>query len=171
MDLSAEFDTCVRGKAGTWALRHLKSRGVLFSTIIDAGGIGATLVAVNHGLWSFDPAGKAMIVLPVIEGDCIEDLVAFRPDEPERWYLHQGAYGATLGLETVWEAESYQEPILVHPSPLSWLQAECLGVCVLSDVGRVLAGQSRVVCLDVVHGETIERALRSRMPSIEVLHG
>ena len=126
-----------------------------------------------------DEFGVEHIIVPVIESARTVDLLAFRAEDPERWYLRVGL-GAALGQLMIDQAVFYGDPDYAHcpesslrvfRSPLSWLRAECQG-CVILDWNVAhcrLAGVREVVAENMELAEKIEHAFRlPRGPNIRL---
>ena len=97
------------------------------------------LIGVGHiithdcGLFEFHDDGNLAIIMAEGKPEGpgwleIYDLIAFKLDDPSRWWLRRaavdllGAYNVTpwkLGTTTI------------HETPLSWLQAAATGICIL----------------------------------------
>ena len=97
--------------------------------------IGVTrIVAHSSGLFEFhDDGERALIVpegVPEVPGwDEIHDLIAFKPDRPDRWWRRRGDVDL-LGISNIspWRLS----PLTIHETPLSWLQAGAAGICILN---------------------------------------
>jgi len=113
-------------------------------------------------------AGTPHIVLPVYEGEGMVDLVAWRSDNPARWWLRTGL-GWMLNANDIfngWHCE-----LTLHSTPLDWLQAGGNGGVVLDwsspDI-RWLRGVAAIDC-DTAHlAAMVRRELSkpARMPTI-----
>ena len=77
-------------------------------------GEAAVIVAAGH------PAGPVW--------DTLEDLIAFKPTEPSRWWRRLGEV-KILGSSNIRPEPVF--PLTLHDTPLSWLQARARGVCVI----------------------------------------
>ncbi len=64
--------------------------------------------------------------------DTLGDLIAFRPQDPGRWWRRRGEV-QVLGSSNIRPEPVF--PLILHDTPLSWLQARARGVCVID--GRV----------------------------------
>jgi hypothetical protein len=60
--------------------------------------------------------------------DVIEDLVAFKPQNPGHWWRRRGEV-QLLGAYNIRPEPVF--PLAVHETPLSWLQAGVQGVCIV----------------------------------------
>lgn len=123
------------------SIRALKEAGVSPSAWIAAGSLTTPRVQPVGRLYLPDPFGHSTFALRVVDGrppswkylelDPLADLLAFRLDEPERWWLRRGRVGLVLGLDQLAEAFETRSSINIHATPLDWLRASCVGVCPL----------------------------------------
>ena len=60
--------------------------------------------------------------------DTLDDLIAFRPQDPQRWWRRRGEV-QVLGSGNIRPEPVF--PLTLHDNPLSWLQAGARGVCVI----------------------------------------
>lgn len=58
----------------------------------------------------------------------LDDLIAFRPQDPDRWWRRRGEV-QVLGSGNIRPEPVF--PLTLHDNPLSWLQAGARGVCVI----------------------------------------
>lgn len=105
-------------------------------------------------------------VMPAIDADgAVIDLVA--------WHPRTGRIGSAE-RSAGWLAGGYlsdDEPVLVHPDPLSWLRAGRTGVVVVhEDLARpALLSMRTLQAADVAHGEALQAMLaKVRLPRIVV---
>jgi hypothetical protein len=93
----------------------------------------AQIVHHSSGLFEFHDDGERALIVP--EGvpewpgwTELHDLIAFKPDSPERWWRRRGEVDL-LGISnmTPWKLS----PLTIHETPLSWLQAGADGVCIV----------------------------------------
>ena len=153
------------------------SRGALATGLYVGRQHVTTLSGEPPALYEPDELGTEHLIVPVIEGGAVADLLAFRVEKPERWWL-RNCLGAVLGQDVIDKAEFFSDTecpessLRVFRSPLSWLRHDCAGAVILD--WRVaacrLAGIREVVAEDVGLGERIERAFFApRSPNIRVL--
>lgn len=165
------------GMTETLRAINVTSRGAMATGLYVGRQFVTTLAGEPPALYEPDENGTEHLILPVVEGGAVADLLAFRADKPERWWLRTGI-GAVLGQDAIDKAEFFSDDdgpegsLRVYRSPLSWLRSECQGCCILD--WRVaacrLAGVREVVAEDLGIGEKIERAfVAPRGPSISVL--
>jgi len=130
----------------------LHDRGVSHLTrLMWPGPIGCARIKTHDGgLFEFDEDGERVFVMPVTEdgpyGDVI-DVLAFRPCDPNTFWLHQGI--ATILAGEI-EAEG---PVRIFSTPLDWLAANGAGLVILDWTGasnllRFLAEDGPGVILD-----------------------
>ena len=91
------------------------------------------IVTHSSGLFEFHDDGELAVI--VAEGEpewpgwaWIDDLIAFKPDDPSHWWRRRGAV-VLLGAYnmTPWKLS----PTTIHKTPLSWLQAGATGICIV----------------------------------------
>lgn len=132
------------------------------------------------GLWRPSPDGDRMCVLPVPPlaeiadpgwpTQQLDDLVAFHPDRPDKWWTRNGA--AILGQEAVERAAAMDEPLYLFPTPLDWLVAEGHGACVLdwtAPLGLYLGGPRLIRCMSRDLPPLVRKALGKNTPRIQVV--
>ena len=93
----------------------------------------ARIVTTSDGLFEFHEDGEDALVVPEGEPEVpgwaeVHDLIAFKPGSPERWWRRRGD-ADILGVSnmTPWRLA----PLVIHETPLSWLQGGADGVCVV----------------------------------------
>ena len=87
----------------------------------------------TYGDGSFDWAedGQPALHLPVPGlGGRMEDVVAWCPDDPSRWWLRL-RIGVVIGLEEVERCDFLHEPLRLFWTPADWLSAGKRGAVVL----------------------------------------
>jgi len=138
------------------------------------GHFGVTRAEFHGDFFEPSPDGKPVIVLACFEhpNEPPVDLVAFEPSNPGHWYLRLGN-AVVLGLHNARLALFNEEPVLVHPEPLSWLKAQCQGCCVLdwqADILSLLEGYG-VLAADKETGRKLEGAFRHHInvPQVKVM--
>ena len=94
--------------------------------------IGADDICIRDGRWERRFRGRRAVVLPVWQSQAadIVDLVAFRPEAPKAFWLLTG-HGVMLGAASAIHADYYDEPLLIHETPLDWLKAGGDGAVIL----------------------------------------
>ncbi len=123
---------------------HLAEAGVSFEAVCRAGYLGVARIATEARIYTPSPTGFPAVILAVwhhaapsiytaVETPEIRDLIAFRPDHPERWWHRVGEPGLILGEDRYLGAVDQSTPLNIYSSPLSWLQGGCAGVCFLDD--------------------------------------
>ena len=160
-------------RARSW----LRKEGVSDETM-DRYGVGLAEIDVHElAMFSFTESGKLAFVLPVRSGDHereIIDAVAWMPANPCRWWTCRRT-GWPLGDDALHHAEFFNEPVVLHPSPLAWLAAGGDGVCVLDlprsekDPGSLsevaLRSLPLIICEDDGHGRFVQHALTAPIPT------
>lgn len=124
----------------------------------------------------YQPGGGALhVVSPVIESGALVDLVTWRSDQPERWYLRTGVgwlLNADACLTSRWDGHQ----LSLRATPLDWLRRGARGAW---DAGGVVLDWdapdlSQLRCFDEITCDTdwlavtLRRALSrpSRLPAI-----
>lgn len=138
------------------------------------GHFGVCLAQFHGDLYEPDPDGTPVIVLGVSESpdEPIIDIVAFKPSEPNRWWLRLGQ-AVILGRHNARLALFKEEPLFIHATPLDWLRADCMGVVVLdwnADLTLYLDGYG-VLAADHRTASKIEKSFRRsvRVPLVRVM--
>jgi hypothetical protein len=87
----------------------------------------------SEGLFEFHDEGEPAIIVPEGEPEvpgwgAVHDLIAFRPDNPETWWLKLGMVDL-LGAYNIrpWKLSHTK----MYENPLSWLRAGASGICLL----------------------------------------
>ena len=115
---------------------RLADAGIPKSALYHPSGLrglfGVTLIETSGRFFQPCSDGKGALIVPVFEyqSEAPVDLLAFRLDDPGRFWLRTGD-AVVLGRETVERAALFNETVIVHPTPLDWLRADCFGVCIL----------------------------------------
>ena len=147
--------------------RHIKvlaEAGVTSAAWIRAGHLATPRISTAGRLFMPDSFGTPAYVLGVYDGEPVSelnpdptvplvDLLAFKLEEPDRWWLRIGAAGLVLGKDKFLEAMVTGSNITLHATPLQWIQAECEGACPLD-----LAEEWQAVCTMREHLESLEAA-------------
>ncbi|GJD94153.1 hypothetical protein [Methylobacterium iners] len=112
-----------------------------------------------------DPEGEFHLGCEAFEedGHTVADLVLWRPELPGDFATVIGA-AVGLGLSQVRNPATYAYgwPLLVHRTPLKWLQAGCRGVVVLdrdSAPGWLAEAPGQIAAEDIEHGRELARML------------
>jgi hypothetical protein len=110
-----------------------------------AAAIGVKRIQIHEGLYEPAEDGFEAVVIAtnILKGGQIEDLIAFRPSEPDKWWLRLGIARWLgewdLGTRLVTRSASIEQPILarqttwtdeplhIYRNPLEWLRASCDG--------------------------------------------
>ncbi len=128
----------------------LDRRGVTREAIHRAGGLAVTRISTAGRLWMPESTGAPAFVSPVwagaapsiyssVETPVLIDMIAWRPDDPTRWWYRTGE-GAVLGTDNLDLAHAEGWPICLARSPLEWLQADCRGAVLLDHCEARWAG-------------------------------
>ncbi len=123
-------------------IRQLADAGVTSAAWITAGHLATPRITITGRFFTPDPFGGPTFVLPVYDGEPVSeinpnpgiplvDLLAFRLEEPERWWLRIGAPHSVLGMDQFVTAMETGGIVGLHATPLEWLRAGCVGACPL----------------------------------------
>ena len=141
--------------------REIESLGVTREAMHRCGGLGWARVSTTGRLYLPGNAGDVVIIMPVwagaapsiyqaVEDPQLADLIAWRPEEPRRWYYRLGASGAVLGADNLELAHSEGWPITFELTPLAWLLANCRGAVLLEVCEAHWRAENEVVAGDHV---------------------
>ena len=139
-DLEHIWTACDARMSGR-AVAKATSLGIPPDTFKRKPCLGATAAHLDQATRSWQPVssheGTPVLVVPLgdraphdMSLESLDDLLAFEPDKPERWYwLHGGV--PILTPEALDKARHFEEPVRLHSTPLAWLKADCEGAVVL----------------------------------------
>ena len=120
--------------------------GISQFTVWRCGGLGLGRVRLCQELYEPAQRGDWMNILPIYwpytphpncdepEPPDLEDLIAFDPREPGRWFYRIGQYDHILGADQMTGGS-----VQCNATPLDWLRAECRGVVHLGALERLTA--------------------------------
>ncbi len=129
-------------------------------------GVGR-IVTHSSGLFEFHDDGDLAIIVaegePEVPGWAeVHDLIAFKAEDPDRWWLRRGQVDL-LGTYNItpWRLS----PLTIHDNPLSWLQAGADGICV---VDWAIDPIARLVGTGHLEAETpaLKRRLEGRIQEV-----
>lgn len=171
IDLAAEMAAAEREVADEHRAR-MEELGV--PTGVPTGGPAWGIAAVEPaGSGFYEPgAGKAHVIVPVVDADDLIDLIAFRTSKPDRWLHRRGSF--LLGDDVRERGETWGDPVAFFATPLDWLRASGNGCVVLDWDGGW--DWSRIRSLPAITaataglGRRLESAVRAsvRFPAILV---
>ncbi len=122
--------------------------------------VGAAEIRPSDCLYELDPGGEPAWVIPCFYDNRTVDLLAFKSDEPSRWWLRLGVC-AFLGGDALGDVVM-DEPVRAFKTPLTWLRAGAPadGLVVLDNeiASRELAYHN-IIAEDLAHGEELESRL------------
>ena len=121
--------------------------------------------------WEPSEDGQLFLTVPAIGWSEVVDLVVFRLDTPERWWVRTG-YAKALGLDDaaivraatpIWRLPGDPLPpsLPVFATPLSWLRNDAAGVVILHEkwAEYVLGGIDAIIAEDSNHARHLHAAL------------
>ena len=122
--------------------RQIEDLGITREAIHRAGGLGWARVSTVGRLYRPADSGDVAIIQPVwagpapsiyeaVEDYVVSDVLAWRLEEPTRWWYRLGTPGAVLGADNLGLAHIEGWPITFELSPLAWLLADCRGAVLL----------------------------------------
>jgi hypothetical protein len=132
--------------------------------------VGITRIEVSGRTYQPEPSGFTAFIVPEVNNSEIVDLVAWKPDRPNRWWQRTGN-AAVLGADNL-EVARLNEPPKVYPTPERWVIAGKGAIVLLDgDVDRLLEFPD-AECDSESHrrkvkAEVIRRAL-ARLPKFKV---
>lgn len=210
-DLCAEFEMAVGAFTEAHAEALVSRYGVPPDawSAAPASALGAMrIMTYGDGTWQPDELGRLCIIMvtnlvvvggghliacdgngdPVYDGPPgeleFEDLLAFRPEHPDRWWCRQGLATWIGGFELARRAVSLMnwvvepplvpdpdfttQPLQIHRNPLGWLRAGCVGAVPLtpSAVHDLFQIESPVAAEDVAHCEALRKAMLRPLPPL-----
>ncbi len=143
VDLIAEFDLAYRNRSQEHR-QHLADAGITFQAMLRAGDLGVERIDASGRLYMPSPTGFPAVILAIwspaapsiycaVEDLEIVDLIAFRTDDPGRWWYRMGEPGLILGEDHYLAAVTQEVRLKVFNGPFAWLQGNCEGACILDD--------------------------------------
>ena len=155
LSLEKEFETA-NGRLCSKHIEHLKGLGVPKLVRIGAPpvvGLEYLDTADCERYWPQE-SGNPAYVVPIFDGGPqslvlnIYDLVAFKPRQPDTWWLRKG-HSALLGPDWPEWCRIHNEPLHLFSSPLEWLRGSGHGSCIVdwsACLRLLLSGTSALVC-------------------------
>ncbi len=180
IDVRAEFSTAVNA-FDKGSLNALVNRyGVPSKTrfYLPGSAIGFARIETDGDLYQPADEGQGALVMAtaIMTGGEFEDLIAFRPSDPDRWFLRTGM-GRWLGefeigRRLVTAPVHIDPPALLSPgrtddelhifaTPMDWLRNNADGACPLvpSAVGDLLHVQTPIAYDSLKHRRLIEKQM------------
>ena len=107
-----------------------------------AGGLAWSHITTFGRGFDLSPSGFPAVIQPVwrgaapslevdVDDPVLDELIAWRPAEPGRWWNRWGAAWAALGDHYIDDAHIDGTPLECHMTPLDWLRAGCRGTVML----------------------------------------
>jgi hypothetical protein len=152
-------------------LRWLRGQGVSRASVLYPWPIGATKVAfTGNNTFELDADGERVLTFLIEDHGKVIDIATWQPRTGKlaTWL----ATGFAIGQEAIFNPATYFAggALLVHETPLQWLQAKREGIVILRpDLAHAyLAGCRRIVCSDAAHARQVERWLQPPKPTVEI---
>ncbi len=107
-----------------------------------AGGLAWSRITTFGRGFDFSPSGIPAVIQPVwrgpapslehgVENPVLDDMIAWRPAEPGRWWYLWFSDSPALGDHYVDVAHLEAKPLECHLTPLDWLRGGCRGTVLL----------------------------------------
>ena len=107
-----------------------------------AGGLAWSRITIFGRGFDLSPSGVPAVIQPVWRGcapsiycgvasPILDELIAWRPAEPGRWFYRWGASWPALGDHFIDAAHVDGDPLHCHLTPLDWLRGSCRGTVML----------------------------------------
>ena len=151
------------------SVSYCRTLGLDWGTIeAAAGGVYMALIRTSGDFFAFDPQGDEAAVIEVRAADAwtVQDLVAWYPTAPERWFVAVGDAPA-LGMAHALNPATYfgRMPLQLHQCPAEWLQTSCHGAVLLDTTAGVewlygLPQPLTIAVRDDAHAREIDVARR-----------
>ncbi|MCZ6859588.1 MAG: hypothetical protein O7I42_04815 [Alphaproteobacteria bacterium] len=107
-----------------------------------AGGLAWSQITIFGRGFDLSPSGFPAVIQPVwrgpapslecaVENPILDELIAWRPADPERWWYRWFASFPALGDHFIDDAHIDGVPLDCHMTPLAWLRGGCRGTVML----------------------------------------
>ena len=146
---------------------------------VPGGALGITRIETSDGLYQPSESGWGAIIMAtaIVTGGGYEDLLAFRPATPDRWWLRRGVarwlgewelgrrmFTAPVHIEppALMPSHRTDEPLHIFSNPLEWLRAGCDGCVPLTPeaYGDLIYVQTPLTFDGVSHLERAQSLMR-----------
>lgn len=121
---------------------------------------------------SEDGGGKPHVCLNVDDRYGVWcEIVAWRVDNPSRWFLRYGDQTPILGAAKLAWANAEQREVALHGTPEGWIMAGMKGVCVIDwrvDLRELFVDVARVICESEELRRHLYKVLHQRDTRIKV---
>ena len=181
IELYSEFSQALENHHGLYrALSSVKKLGVTPESIVGGGFIAALRIRPEGDLYVPDPQGHWSIIQPVLRTlagvdrslpSNVTDLVAWRPTDPAKWWLRDGA-GDYLGSVSPPTTLTHVYPLPFHRTPLAWLKSGCVGICILDDANARISLPGFIIDVlaeDYDHGVELREVLNPAPPKTNIV--
>lgn len=171
---------CIGSELRQEALAYARNRTIAATDRMVALGIprdlcgelalGVARIELHGRYWEPADHGLTCITLPLWAGDDAIDVLALDVSDERKWWRRADLAPVIDELE-IRRAVHFDEPLVIHRTPLAWLRSGGVGTVVLdwdATLGFWLAGCRRFLCHDPSTGARLDKALRSPPPSFEI---
>jgi hypothetical protein len=169
-DLAEEF-TAATADAKRDDFDHLIAQGVPYTWLwLGPMRFGITNIITTGATYEPMEHGKRAFIMPavplredVLDND-VGDLIAWHPENPEKWWCRLGAL-PFLNFEAVERAAHYHEPLRLRALPLSWLKSGGQGAVILDQSAHLplwLGGVSKIIFEDLVLAKRVKARMRKQ---------
>lgn len=178
MTISEEYNAMNALKA----VNTLIKLGVKSWDIYDhCGGVRAAAVSTEAGFFTPDKLGRDMIIQPIHEFHIEsldydqpepDDLIAWHPSRPEKWFFRVGDPTPILGKGLLAHYRLSQHDYIgltlnVYHTPLEWLRNAGNGVCCLNRRSiREMLGLRHITVHNEAYAEIVAKELNATNPII-----
>ena len=151
----------------------LAKRGVSFKSLMGDWPIGATNATFDgHGHFSITTDGERVLTFVTFNAGVPIDVIAWRPRTGQT-ASYSGAATFLGDQDDVVNPATWFDggDLLIHASPLEWLQAERLGLVVIDYkmAGALVRSVQSVFCEDIEVAKKLRRAVRAASkPTVKI---
>jgi len=181
IDLYAEFTIAAQSfsKGNRDTLTNLYNAPSNARFRVPGGALGITRVETSNGLFQPSEGGWGAIIMAtaIVTGGGYEDLLAFRPAAPDRWWLRNGVakwlgewelgrrlVTAPIHIDppALMPSHRTDEPLHIFSNPLEWLRAGCDGCVPLTPeaYADLIYVQTPLTFADIGHHERAQNLMR-----------
>ncbi len=125
---------------------------------------------LDDSTFTADPLGEEAVLIPVHDrhGEWV-DTCAYCVADPAEWRVQFDDETPILGAANLARTAFFHDPIVLHPTPESWLQAGCRDVVILNwgcPLRELFEGVGEVRCAHPLLKKRLRRNFRNGEPNI-----